>query len=77
MIFNYDKVTDSLYINLIDIPGTDSREIAPDYIVDTDYHGNIVGIEVLKVKEKLDFNQFIFNHIPSNNISFIDQPEYC
>ncbi len=76
MKFNYDKDTDSLYINFVDIPGVDSFEVSPDYIVDTDSQGNVIGIEVLNVKEKIDFNQIVFNHIPVKDISFINQPEY-
>ena len=73
MKFNYDKETDSLYINFIDMPGVDSYEIAPDYIVDVDDKGKILGIEVLNVKEKIDFDNIIFNHIPIGNISFINE----
>jgi uncharacterized protein YuzE len=76
MKFNYDKETDALYINFVDIPGVDSYEISPDYIVDVDEKGNVIGIEVLNVKEKVDFTQMIFNHIPVKDISFINQPVY-
>ena len=76
MQFNYDKDTDALYINFIDIPGVDSFEIAPDYIVDTDSQGKVIGIEVLNVKEKVNFSQMIFNHISAKDIHFINQPEY-
>jgi uncharacterized protein YuzE len=73
MKFNYDKETDSLYINFIDVPGVDSYEISPDYIVDLDEKGNLIGIEVLNVKNKVDFKQIIFNQIPINDIRFINQ----
>lgn len=72
MKFNYDKETDALYINFVDLPGVDSFEIAPDYIADVDEQGNLLGIEVLNVKHKVDFNQIIFNHIPSNDIRFLN-----
>ena len=75
MEFNYDKDTDSLYINLINKSGVDSFEIAPDFIVDVDENGSILGLEILNVKAKVDFNQFTFNQIPVKNISFINQPE--
>ncbi len=76
MKFNYDKETDSLYINFVDIPGVDSFEISKDYIVDTDSNGNVIGLEVLNVKEKVDFNQMIFNHIPAKDITFLNQPAF-
>ena len=40
MKFNYDKETDALYINFVDIPGVDSYEIFPEYIADIDSNGN-------------------------------------
>ncbi|MEI6090668.1 MAG: DUF2283 domain-containing protein [bacterium] len=76
MKFNYDNETDALYINFVDIPGVDSFEISPDYIVDVDDQGNVIGIEVLNVKGKVDFTQMIFNHIPTKDISFINQPMF-
>jgi uncharacterized protein YuzE len=44
MKFNYDAETDSLYINFIDIPGVDSYEISPDYIINIDDTGRVVGL---------------------------------
>jgi len=73
MKFNYDKETDALYINFIDIPGVDSYEIFPEYIADIDSKGNLIGIEILNVKDKVDLSQIFFNHIPSNDIRFINQ----
>ncbi len=75
MKFNYDKETDSLYINLTDGPGVDSFEIAPEYIADVDSEGRIVGIEVLNVKEKVDIHSFIFDRIPVRDVRFINQPQ--
>jgi uncharacterized protein YuzE len=72
MKISYDKEIDALYINFVDIPGVDSFEISPDYIADVDEQGNLIGIEVLNVKNKVDFNQIIFNHIPSNDIRILN-----
>jgi uncharacterized protein YuzE len=74
MKFNYDAETDSLYINLIDVPGVDSFEIAPEFIVDVDKSGKIVGIEVLNVKDKMDIKSIIFDKIPVQDVRFINQP---
>ena len=76
MKFNYDKETDALYINFVDIPGVDSFEISPDYIVDMDSEGKIIGLEILNVKEKVDFGKIIFNQIPVRDISFLNQPVF-
>lgn len=73
MKFNYDKETDALYINFVDAPGVDSYELSPDYIVDVDEKGNLIGIEVLNLKNKVDFDQLIFNQVPIKDIRFINQ----
>lgn len=73
MKFNYDKTTDALYISFMDKAGIDSFEISPDYIADVDSSGNIVGIEVLNVKTKVDFDKFIFSQIPLKDVRFINQ----
>jgi len=46
--------TDSLYIDLVDRPGADSREIADGLVVDFDTEGNIVGIDIQHAAERLD-----------------------
>jgi uncharacterized protein YuzE len=47
MKFSYNKESDALYINFVDIPGVDSYEILPDCIVDIDLNGNVIGMEIL------------------------------
>lgn len=42
----YHAATDSLYIELMDKPGTDSEEVAPETVLDFDEEGNVIGIEV-------------------------------
>ena len=73
MKFNYDKETDALYINFVDIPGVDSYEIFPEYIADIDSNGNLIGIEILNVKNKIDLSQIFFNQIPSTDIRFLNK----
>ena len=73
MKFNYDKETDALYINFVDVPGVDSYEIFPEYIADIDSNGNLIGIEILNVKDKVDLSQIFFNQIPSTDIRFLNK----
>lgn len=73
MKFKYDKDTDSLYINFLDIPGVDSFEISEDVIADVDAEGRIVGLEVLKVEGKVDVSTMIFDNFPVKDIRFIGQ----
>ncbi|MCL5991267.1 MAG: DUF2283 domain-containing protein [Bacteroidetes bacterium] len=73
MNFNYDDKTDTLYINFIDEPGVDSFEIAQDYIVDVDSTGRVLGIEVLNVKKKFNFDSIVFKSFPLKDVRFIGQ----
>ena len=42
----YYPETDSLYVDLIDAPAVDSREVAPGVVVDFAADGSIVGIDL-------------------------------
>jgi uncharacterized protein YuzE len=46
MNFNYDKETDSLYIELSAKPSADSEEVAEGVVVDYDASGHIVGLDI-------------------------------
>jgi uncharacterized protein YuzE len=46
MKLHYDAETDSLYIDLIDRPSVDSREVAPGIVIDLDEEGRAVGIDL-------------------------------
>lgn len=46
MKLHYDAETDSLYIDLVDRPSVDSREVAPGIVIDLDEDGNAVGIDL-------------------------------
>jgi uncharacterized protein YuzE len=73
MNFNYDNETDTLYIVFSDKTGSDSNEIAKDFIVDLDNAGNVVGLEILNVKEKFSFDSLIFDNLPLKDIRFLNQ----
>ena len=42
----YYAAIDSLYIELMDKPSADSREVAPETVLDFDEEGNVIGMEV-------------------------------
>ena len=46
MKFHYYAETDSLYIDLVERPSVDSREIKPGVVLDFDADGNLVGIDI-------------------------------
>ncbi len=52
MKLHYYEETDSLYIDLIDKPGTKSKEVAPGVVLDFDADGHLVGIDVDHASDK-------------------------
>jgi uncharacterized protein YuzE len=46
MKFHYYPETDSLYIELSEKPGVESREVAPNVVLDFDDEGHLVGIDL-------------------------------
>jgi uncharacterized protein YuzE len=50
----YDRETDSLYIDLNARPSVDSREIQDGVVIDLDVKGRIVGIDIQHASEILD-----------------------
>jgi len=45
MKLHYYRETDSLYIDLVDRPSAESRQVAPGVVLDFDAAGVLVGIE--------------------------------
>jgi uncharacterized protein YuzE len=54
MKLHYYPETDSLYIELRAMPGTETREIADGVNIDLDANGNAVGIDIDNASTKLD-----------------------
>ena len=52
-LHDYPK-TDSLYIDLVDWPGVEAREIVDGLVVDFDADGNAVGIDIDRASVTLD-----------------------
>ncbi len=46
MRISYDPHTDAVYVDLVDKPSVDSREVAPETVLDFDAEGNVVGIDI-------------------------------
>lgn len=57
MKFSYYPETDTLYIDLLDRPGSDVEEIATDFVVDVDTDGTPVGIEIEHASERTDLSR--------------------
>ncbi|MCI0658635.1 MAG: DUF2283 domain-containing protein [Acidobacteria bacterium] len=54
MRLNYDRETDSLYIDLNARPSVDSREVQDGVVIDLDDKGQIVGIDIQHASKVLD-----------------------
>jgi uncharacterized protein YuzE len=57
MKLHYYQETDSLYIELKDIPGVQRREVALGLNVDLDEKGEAVGFDIDHASRKLDLSK--------------------
>ncbi len=64
MKFHYDSETDSLYIDLSEKVGTDSREVAPGVVLDFDAEGHVVGIDIDHASKVVDLSKLETESLP-------------
>ena len=57
MKFHYYSDTDSLYIDLIDQPSSESREVAPGIVLDFDSAGHLVGIDIDHASKNIELSR--------------------
>lgn len=57
MKLHYYPETDSLYIELSESPGAETREIVDGLVVDLDAKGNVVGLDIDNASAKLDLSR--------------------
>jgi uncharacterized protein YuzE len=57
MKFSYYAETDTLYIDLLDRPGSDVEEISTDFVVDVDASGTPVGIEIEHASQRTELSR--------------------
>ena len=65
MKLNYYPETDSLYIDLSELPSVESREISEGVILDYDADGRLVGIDIDNASHKVEMQKLILNKLPS------------
>ena len=53
MRVRFDEQADALYVRLDESPVVESEEVRPGVVLDLDGRGEIVGIEILRVAERL------------------------
>ena len=64
MRFKYYPETDSLYIDLAERPGADSREVAPGVVLDFDAEGNLVGIDIDHASKLVNLSHLEAESVP-------------
>jgi uncharacterized protein YuzE len=64
MKLNYHPETDSLYIDLSELPSADSREISDGVVLDYDRDGNLVGIDIDNASRKVDLGRLVLRQLP-------------
>jgi uncharacterized protein YuzE len=53
MRVRFDQQADALYVRLDESPVVESEEVRPGVVLDLDQRGEIVGIEILRVGQRL------------------------
>ena len=53
MKMHYDQKTDALYLRLDDSKIIESAEVLPGIVLDFDANNQVVGVEILRVKERV------------------------
>ncbi|MBN8247088.1 MAG: DUF2283 domain-containing protein [Verrucomicrobia bacterium] len=64
MKIEYFPDTDSLYIDLADRPGADTREIEEGIVLDVDEHGRAVGLDIDQASKHLSLRTLNLNRLP-------------
>jgi uncharacterized protein YuzE len=64
MRFYYYPETESLYIELVDRPGAEAREVAPGVVLDFDAEGYMVGIDIDRASRIADLSRLEARALP-------------
>ena len=64
MRIEYFPETDSLYIELVDRPGCDTREIEEGIVLDVDEQGRAVGLDIDQASKHLDMGTLRLKQLP-------------
>jgi uncharacterized protein YuzE len=64
MKIEYFPETDSLYIELADRPGFDTREIEEGIVVDIDDKGHAIGIDIDQAYKHMSLNKLNLRRLP-------------
>lgn len=65
MTIKYYPETDSLYIDLVDRPSSESREVSEGIVLDYDNKGNLVGIDIDNASKKMNLKELVLSKLPA------------
>ena len=71
MKFQYYADTDSLYIDLSEKVGADSKEVADCVVIDFDKDGAIVGIDIDHASKVVNLNRLESASLPVQSVSIV------
>jgi len=71
MKFHYYPETDSLYIDLSEKKGVDSREVVPGVVMDFDADGQLVGVDIDHASKVADLSRLEADSLPVSNLSLV------
>jgi len=69
MKFHYYPETDSLYIDLAERAGSDTKEVAPGVVLDFDEEGKIVGIDIDNASKIVNLSRIEAESLPLASVS--------
>jgi len=67
--FHYYPETDSLYIDLADRPGAETREVAAGVVLDFDAEGRLVGIDIDQASKIVDRTKLVAEELPLGKLA--------
>jgi uncharacterized protein YuzE len=70
MKITYYPDTDSLYIDLLEQPSAESREVSEGIVLDYDANGRIVGIDIDNASKKVNLKTLTLNKLPTDDQTF-------
>ncbi|MDO8588104.1 MAG: DUF2283 domain-containing protein [Armatimonadota bacterium] len=71
MKLSYSALADSLYIDLVDRPSVDSREIKPGVVLDFDAEDNLVGIDIDHASKVIDLSRLEIESLPATSVGLV------
>ena len=69
MKLEYFPDTDTLYIQLREVPGADAQEVADDIVLDFSEAGEVIGIEIEHASQRMDLGDFHLFSFPSSDVA--------